>query len=407
MASKENTFIGVFDNQEEILNKVEELKGQGHKEDHMYVVGRDNNSFSTLDTQTGVHVDATNDKKKQGFVGKVMSALSGDASLEAFKGMGLERYEAKEYYEHVQSGKLVLYVDEDYGNTYDKYGTGYSNSSGIEQTAPIETGVTFAKSGSTVDEDSTNNASSTNTSNTFGADTETGASIKEKSGGRFNSLADADSEFGKSITAEGSSLDEASGPTDAPFASTSQSTNTSGSISGSSDSTRDTTDRSIDFTTDAGSSVGSSRGAAGSSDAFGSTADITDEERMLLHEERLSVDKERVQTGEVNVGKHVVEENQSIEVPVEREEVYVERHAVNEEADDTEAFQENDTIHVPVSEERVNVTKKEVVTEEIVISKRKVQDTEQVNETVRREVAEIDEDTTDFNDKNTNNNNRK
>ena len=127
----------------------------------------------------------------------------------------------------------------------------------------------------------------------------------------------------------------------------------------------------------------------------------TEEEKLRLHEERLNVDKERVQTGEVNVGKHVVEENQTIEVPVEREEVYVERRPVNEETTGNsfdkdsgltgDAYQEGENIHIPVTEERVEVTKKDVVAEEIVVGKRKVQDTEVVNETVRREEADIDE----------------
>ncbi|MBW9235012.1 DUF2382 domain-containing protein, partial [Leptospira santarosai] len=67
----------------------------------------------------------------------------------------------------------------------------------------------------------------------------------------------------------------------------------------------------------------------------------------------MNVDKNRVQTGEVNVNKHVVEEEQSVEVPVEREEVYVERRAVNRETgldstDDfttTDAYREDGTIH--------------------------------------------------------------
>lgn len=118
----------------------------------------------------------------------------------------------------------------------------------------------------------------------------------------------------------------------------------------------------------------------------------------------MNVGKERVQTGEVNVGKHVVEEEQTIEVPVEREEVFVERRPVNEDAstykDDgifnsTDAYTEDETIHVPLTEERVEVTKKDVVSEEIVIGKRKVTDTEHVNETVRKEVADIDGDITD------------
>ncbi|MCM3611062.1 DUF2382 domain-containing protein [Planococcus sp. MERTA32b] len=143
---------------------------------------------------------------------------------------------------------------------------------------------------------------------------------------------------------------------------------------------------------------------------YSGTGTGTEEESLKLHEERLNVDKERVQTGEVNVGKHVVEEEQSIDVPVEREEVYVERRPVNEQTgsglNDRDGFNDKDSIHVDVNEERVNVSKDDVVSEELVVGKRKVKDTEHVSETVRREEADIDEDhNTDkglFNDKNDN-----
>lgn len=384
MSQKENTFIGVFDNQEEVLNKVTELKNQGHDESHMYIVGRDNNSFSTVHNQTDVHVDATNEKKNQGFLGKVMSALSGDAYLSAFKGMGLERYEAKEYYEQVQNGKLILYVDKEYSETYHQYNTDRSNSSGIEENAPIETGATFAKSSTSGVVDDTNKTPS--------PDAYKEESISEKSGGRYHSLAEADSDFGKSISADGSSMDPALGNA------SSQTFNSSGTSGTSAERTVDFNDTAASKTESADyKSASGTRSAedfaSGTNDGASGSTELTDEERLRLHEERLSIDKERVQTGEVNVGKHVVEENQSIEVPVEREEVYVERRSVNEDADATEAFEENDTIHVPISEERVNVSKKDVVAEEIVVGKQKVQDTEQVTETVRKEVADIDEDT--------------
>lgn len=153
--------------------------------------------------------------------------------------------------------------------------------------------------------------------------------------------------------------------------------------------------------TDGGRSTmesGLGAGTAGVSELGRGTGE---EESLRLHEERLNVDKERVQTGEVNVGKNVVEEEQSIEVPVEREEVYVERRPVNEETtggtvgglNDRDAYQEGEDIHIPVSEERLDVSKKDVVSEEVVVGKRKVKDTERVNETVRREEADIDEDT--------------
>ena len=117
---------------------------------------------------------------------------------------------------------------------------------------------------------------------------------------------------------------------------------------------------------------------------------IDAEESLRLHEERLHVDKERVKTGDVNVGKHVVEEEQSVEVPVSREKVDIERRAVYDETAAGEVFDDGENIHIPVMEEKVEVTKRPVVNEEIVVSKREVQDTETVNETVRREEADID-----------------
>ena len=50
-----------------------------------------------------------------------------------------------------------------------------------------------------------------------------------------------------------------------------------------------------------------------------------------LSEEKLDVNTNEVQTGEVNVSKNVVEERESVDVPVEHEEVVIERHAVDGE----------------------------------------------------------------------------
>ena len=130
--------------------------------------------------------------------------------------------------------------------------------------------------------------------------------------------------------------------------------------------------------------------------------DLTEEEKLRLHEERLSVNKKPVQTGEIRVEKEVVEENQVVDIPVEREEVFVERrhvddnknvHAEDDVFDNRSApFKDDETIRVPIKEERVEVTKKPVFSEEIVVGKRKTQDTETVRETLRREEAHIHED---------------
>lgn len=102
-----------------------------------------------------------------------------------------------------------------------------------------------------------------------------------------------------------------------------------------------------------------------------------------------------------------MEDEQSIEVPVEREEVYVERRKVDQNTSGTYAFvDENDSIHVPLTEERVVVSIEDVVSEEIVVGKRKVRDTETVSETVRREEAYIDEGNATKSDLNREDNNR-
>lgn len=117
--------------------------------------------------------------------------------------------------------------------------------------------------------------------------------------------------------------------------------------------------------------------------------------RIRRYEEELQASKTMREAGEVVVTKQVVEDTKTIEVPVRREEVHVERHAVNDSSaatgeGDTGAFQ-SDTIKVPVMEEDVEVRKVPRVVEEIEISKVATEDTERVEDTVRREEVDIQE----------------
>lgn len=113
-------------------------------------------------------------------------------------------------------------------------------------------------------------------------------------------------------------------------------------------------------------------------------------DRVQLREEELLANKQRVQAGEVEVRKEVVEEHRTIEVPVQREEVFVERRAVGDRPASGPIREGGEVIEVPVMEEQVTVEKRPVVTEEVRLGKRAVQDTEQVSGTVRREEAHIE-----------------
>jgi uncharacterized protein (TIGR02271 family) len=117
-----------------------------------------------------------------------------------------------------------------------------------------------------------------------------------------------------------------------------------------------------------------------------------DTETIQVHEEELHADKTAHQAGEVSVTKNVVEETKTIEVPVMREEVRVERHAASDTAtsDHPDAFS-GESIRVPVMEEQVEVRKVPHAVEEIEISKVQTQDTETVSDTVRKERVDIDD----------------
>jgi len=113
---------------------------------------------------------------------------------------------------------------------------------------------------------------------------------------------------------------------------------------------------------------------------------------LQLREEELQARKQSVETGKVRIGKEIVSEQQTLEVPVTREEVTIERRPVERRPASGAIGDSNDTIQVPVHEEQVSVEKRAVVTEEINIGKRAVQETKQVSGTVRREEARIEDD---------------
>ena len=132
---------------------------------------------------------------------------------------------------------------------------------------------------------------------------------------------------------------------------------------------------------------------AGHDTGHATTEAATDVDRDVLErrEERLSVDKQAEQAGEVHVGKHVVEEQQAVDVPVTREEVTIDRRSVDRPAGG-EAFSD-ESVDVPLYEERVEANKEARVVEELEVGKTATTDTQRVEDTVRREEFDIDDET--------------
>ena len=116
--------------------------------------------------------------------------------------------------------------------------------------------------------------------------------------------------------------------------------------------------------------------------------ETADDAKLLLRKENLDITKSRVQKGEVEFGKEIIEEKKAVDVPVAREEVVIERKALNNETC-AEPITCGETMHIPVSEEIVNVNKNTVITGEISAHKRSIEDTRHIDETLKREEALI------------------
>jgi uncharacterized protein (TIGR02271 family) len=123
----------------------------------------------------------------------------------------------------------------------------------------------------------------------------------------------------------------------------------------------------------------------------GSDLEDEDELRVQRSEDELRAGTREREAGAMKVRKRVRTDREQIEVPTKHEEVTVERVPVEGEA--TEAQIGEDEVSVPVTEEEVVVDKRAVAKEEIRLRKDVVEDTKTVEEDVRREEVEVEDDT--------------
>ncbi|MDQ4037992.1 MAG: PRC and DUF2382 domain-containing protein [Actinomycetota bacterium] len=144
---------------------------------------------------------------------------------------------------------------------------------------------------------------------------------------------------------------------------------------------------------------GLSYGADNDIDASGTVGhDVsgpTTDQAMTRSEERLDVGTEQVQTGRARLRKYVTTQTESVQVPVSREEVRVEREPITDANRDAalngpELSEEEH--EVTLTEERPVVAKETVPVERVRLDKDVVTDTAQVAEEVRAEQIDVDAD---------------
>lgn len=117
-----------------------------------------------------------------------------------------------------------------------------------------------------------------------------------------------------------------------------------------------------------------------------------DDLRVERTEEELRAGTREREAGQLRVRKRVRTDREQVEVPTRREEVTVDRVPLEGEAT-SEAEIGEEEIEVPLTEEEAVVEKRPVAKEEVRIRKDVVEDTEVVEEDVRREEVEVDDET--------------
>jgi uncharacterized protein (TIGR02271 family) len=126
-------------------------------------------------------------------------------------------------------------------------------------------------------------------------------------------------------------------------------------------------------------------------DAVGRQREQADQQALTRSEEELEVGTKQVPRGQAGVRKRVVTEQQHRTVPVEREELRVEREPIRAGEGDGDGELSADERTIELREEQPVVDKRVVPKERVRIGKEVVRDQEQVSEPVRKEQVEVDE----------------
>ncbi len=126
------------------------------------------------------------------------------------------------------------------------------------------------------------------------------------------------------------------------------------------------------------------------------TADTTrtsDEAAVTLSEERAVVGKESQEVGRARLRKYTTTETETVDVPVTKERLVVERNPVSAEHATTGTIGESGEVEeITLREERAVVDKETVAVEEVRVGKEKVTEHEQVSADVRKEHVEVEGD---------------
>jgi len=137
---------------------------------------------------------------------------------------------------------------------------------------------------------------------------------------------------------------------------------------------------------DTGVTSGTTTGTTGTTGITGDDAALT------LSEEQVRVGTESREAGRARLRKYVTTETETVNVPVSKEKLVVERNPVEGRVSGGSIGDGEQVEEITLREERAVVDKDVVDVEEVRVAKEQVTETQQVSEQVRKEHAEVDVD---------------
>lgn len=118
METRNNRLYGIYDSEMELQAEMDRLRAQGYDEEDMYIVSNRDQQLSMYRGSASYGTDT----KEGSWWDRFKAFMMGEdlARDQYFTQMGLTDEERNRYYDDLQAGKYLLYVDKHYGPYFDE-----------------------------------------------------------------------------------------------------------------------------------------------------------------------------------------------------------------------------------------------------------------------------------------------
>lgn len=125
METRNNKLYGIYNNEMELQAEMDRLRAQGYGEEDMYIVSNHSQQLSMYRGATSYE----NDREEASWWDRFKAFLMGEDLVrdKYFTQMGFTEEERNRYYDELQAGKYLLYVDKEYGTFFDEGTKNYEN----------------------------------------------------------------------------------------------------------------------------------------------------------------------------------------------------------------------------------------------------------------------------------------